>query len=212
MPRADVIGGLGSLLLCRVVAPSYDFMACYRAFRLFTYAQQVFRPDLFNAMTTAATAQGVKGRALAGALTRVCPVTTSPPLTTYTLPTAWERGSMRIVPPRDRLALGTVTWFCNDCGENASISTRSPAEAASLAAEWHAHTCAALPEHWMTAPAEMPCDLCKAHTRARSPRGRPCHPVCAERRTGRRTTTTAEPARGSSRAGPHTRPPSLRTW
>lgn len=54
VPREEVISGLGSLLLCRIVAPSYGFQANYRAFRLFTYAQQVFRPDLFNTMKATA--------------------------------------------------------------------------------------------------------------------------------------------------------------
>jgi hypothetical protein len=74
VPREEVISGLGSLLLCRVVAPSYEFQAHYRAFRLFTYARQVFRPDLFNAMKAAAAAQGVEGRALTGALTIICKI------------------------------------------------------------------------------------------------------------------------------------------
>jgi hypothetical protein len=39
--------GLTALLLCRIVMPSYDFLARYRAFALFTYARQVFAPTTF---------------------------------------------------------------------------------------------------------------------------------------------------------------------
>jgi site-specific recombinase XerC len=74
VPRQEVMNGLASLLLCRVVAPSYEFQASYRAFRLFAYAQQVFRPDLFSAMRAAAAGQGAEGLALTGALTIICKI------------------------------------------------------------------------------------------------------------------------------------------
>ncbi|GCD99760.1 hypothetical protein [Embleya hyalina] len=136
----------------------------------------------------------------------------------FTTPTTYERGSMRITTPKDRLDNGHVSWFCNDCGARRSLTTRRPDEAAALAAQWHAHRCDPLPEHWMVAPIEMPCDLCRVHTRTRSPRlGRPRHPLCAERRIPRPTTTTAAaptavarrparttpapPARGDPRSG-----------
>ncbi|MYW06048.1 hypothetical protein [Streptomyces sp. SID3343] len=137
-------------------------------------------------------------------------------MTTYTLPTTWERGSMRITTPRDRLDTGRAAWFCNGCGDGRSTVTRSPDEITALAEQWRAHVCEPLPERWLIAPAEMPCDLCAAHTRSRSPRGRPCHPVCAARRTARHTATTtashrATPDRAAARRpdrtpGPPARP------
>jgi site-specific recombinase XerD len=74
MPRPEVISGLASLLLCRAVAPSYQFQASYRAYRLFTYARQVFRPDLFGKMRVAAAEQGAEGMALTGALNIICKI------------------------------------------------------------------------------------------------------------------------------------------
>ncbi|WP_328442771.1 tyrosine-type recombinase/integrase [Amycolatopsis sp. NBC_00438] len=46
--RDELIMGLGSLLLCRVFFPSYDFLAAYKAKALYTHARRAFRPDLFD--------------------------------------------------------------------------------------------------------------------------------------------------------------------
>ncbi|MGH3754608.1 MAG: hypothetical protein ACRDRP_18300 [Pseudonocardiaceae bacterium] len=43
----SLASGLTALLLCRIVRPSYQFLASYRANVLYTYTRQVFRPDLF---------------------------------------------------------------------------------------------------------------------------------------------------------------------
>ncbi len=45
--RESLASGLTALLLCRIVRPSYQFLASYRANVLSTYTRQVFRPDLF---------------------------------------------------------------------------------------------------------------------------------------------------------------------
>ncbi|MFJ8746665.1 hypothetical protein ACIRL2_45920 [Embleya sp. NPDC127516] len=125
----------------------------------------------------------------------------------YTLPTTYERGSGRITPPRDRLAMGEAAWFCNDCGAERSITTRSPDESAALTAQWHAHTCDPLPERWMVAPSDMPCDLCGRYTRSRSARGgRPCHPVCVARRTARHAATASAPSRATPERAAARRP------
>ncbi|MFI1386657.1 hypothetical protein [Embleya sp. NPDC020886] len=101
-------------------------------------------------------------------------------MTTYVVPTTWERGSMRITTPRDRLDNGTVSWLCNECGAGPRrpIAVRHVDDVRAAVDAWHAHTCPPPPTGWMTAPADMPCDACRAYTRARSPRGRPLHPAC----------------------------------
>jgi hypothetical protein len=43
----SLASALTALLLCRIVRPSYQFLASYRANVLYTYTRQVFRPDLF---------------------------------------------------------------------------------------------------------------------------------------------------------------------
>lgn len=72
MPRAEVVSGLSSVLLTRVVAPSYDFLATYRSTKLFPYVQRVFRPDVFDRIKAAAIERGIGGRALTGVLNVVC--------------------------------------------------------------------------------------------------------------------------------------------
>lgn len=57
----SLTASLASLLLCRVVLPSYDFLAGYRAFALFCHAQQVFCPDLFAKLEARALEIGADG-------------------------------------------------------------------------------------------------------------------------------------------------------
>ncbi len=57
----SLTAGLASLLLCRVVLPSYDFLADYRAFALFSHAQQGFCPDLFAKLEARALEIGADG-------------------------------------------------------------------------------------------------------------------------------------------------------
>jgi hypothetical protein len=45
---------LTSLLLCRVVFPSYRFLAAYKAHVLYAYVREAFRPDLFALFGTRA--------------------------------------------------------------------------------------------------------------------------------------------------------------
>jgi len=45
--RDDLMRGLASLLLCRIVFPGYGFLNAYKSFTLFSSARERFRPDLF---------------------------------------------------------------------------------------------------------------------------------------------------------------------
>ncbi|MGI8312936.1 tyrosine-type recombinase/integrase [Saccharopolyspora hattusasensis] len=56
--RQERVGGLACLLLCRVVLPSYDFLACYQSTRLFDWVRQIMRPDVFAVLEQAATERG----------------------------------------------------------------------------------------------------------------------------------------------------------
>jgi site-specific recombinase XerD len=62
--RAEVTTGLSLLLLCRVVLPSYTFLASYRPFNLYVHVQQVCRPELFARIRLAAPQIGVDCRQL----------------------------------------------------------------------------------------------------------------------------------------------------
>lgn len=66
--RSELVSGMGSLLLCRVVLPSYHFLATYQAVRLFSYTQQVFRPDLFAKLQAHGFEMDTRGRQLHNAL------------------------------------------------------------------------------------------------------------------------------------------------
>ena len=44
--RGVLVQALSRLLLCRIVFPSYQFLAAYRSFNLYSHVRQVFRPDL----------------------------------------------------------------------------------------------------------------------------------------------------------------------
>jgi site-specific recombinase XerC len=58
--RAELTAGLTSLLLCRIFLPSYDFLASYKAYKLYEYTRQVFRPELFARIE--ASAQQLEGQ------------------------------------------------------------------------------------------------------------------------------------------------------
>jgi integrase len=60
--RQERIGGLACLLLCRVVLPSYDFLACYRSTRLFDWVREIMRPDIFAVIEQAAIERGLGNR------------------------------------------------------------------------------------------------------------------------------------------------------
>jgi integrase len=59
--RGELISGLACLLLCRVVLPSYRFLASYNAHNLFGQVRRAFRPDLFAKIEEEAAALGVRG-------------------------------------------------------------------------------------------------------------------------------------------------------
>jgi hypothetical protein len=59
---------MGSLLLCRIVLPSYHFLATYQAARLYSYTQQVFCPDLFGKLNAYGLDMDTRGRQLHNAL------------------------------------------------------------------------------------------------------------------------------------------------
>jgi len=54
--RAVLVQALARLLLCRIVFPSYGFLASYRALTLYSVVRQVFRPDLFATIEERASA------------------------------------------------------------------------------------------------------------------------------------------------------------
>ena len=66
--RHDHIAGLGCLLMCRVVLPSYDFLTAYRASGLFDQVQKTMRPGQFARLGNAASERGLSGRDRAQAL------------------------------------------------------------------------------------------------------------------------------------------------
>lgn len=65
------IAGLHSLLLCRVVLPSYQFLTSYNARLLFCNVQQVFQPELFARMRQAAEDSGMQPRHTREGLTTI---------------------------------------------------------------------------------------------------------------------------------------------
>ncbi|WP_410570713.1 tyrosine-type recombinase/integrase [Amycolatopsis sp. cmx-4-61] len=72
--RRKVMRGLACLLLCRVVLPSYAFLAAYQAHSLFTYARLVFRPDLFAKVEDNAATFGIRGRRLGEVQAVICKI------------------------------------------------------------------------------------------------------------------------------------------
>ncbi|MER7865448.1 tyrosine-type recombinase/integrase [Amycolatopsis japonica] len=72
--RASLVSGLTSLILCRIIRPSYDFLNAYKAARLFSHARQVFCPRLFARLTTRARetdARGARHRAVLVTITKM---------------------------------------------------------------------------------------------------------------------------------------------
>lgn len=66
--RVELTRGLTCLLLVRVVLPSYDFLAAYRAMNLFADARRCLSPAGFARLKTTAHASGLDGRMPAEAL------------------------------------------------------------------------------------------------------------------------------------------------
>ncbi|MGH3226171.1 MAG: site-specific integrase, partial [Streptosporangiaceae bacterium] len=66
--RQEHIAGLGCLLMCRVVLPSYDFLAAYRAKGLLDRVREIMRPGQFARLENAAAERGLSGRDRADAL------------------------------------------------------------------------------------------------------------------------------------------------
>ena len=60
--RQEHVAGLGCLLMCRVVLPSYDFLAAYRAKGLFDRVREIMRPEVFARLENAAAQRGLSGR------------------------------------------------------------------------------------------------------------------------------------------------------
>jgi hypothetical protein len=60
--RQEHIAGLGCLLMCRAVLPSYDFLAAYRAKGLLSQVREIMRPDMFARLENAAAERGMSGR------------------------------------------------------------------------------------------------------------------------------------------------------
>lgn len=66
--RQEHVAGLGCLLMCRVVLPSYDFLAAYRAKGLLDRVREIVRPEVFARLENAAAERGMSGRDRADAL------------------------------------------------------------------------------------------------------------------------------------------------
>jgi integrase len=66
--REEHIAGLGCLLMCRVVLPSYDFLTAYRAKGLLDRVRETMRPEIFAQLDNAAAERGLSGRDRADAL------------------------------------------------------------------------------------------------------------------------------------------------
>ena len=66
--RSAITGGVNGLLLCRVVLPSYQFLAAFWPLRLYENVRQVFQPELFAHIQRTAAAAGMRPRDLAAGL------------------------------------------------------------------------------------------------------------------------------------------------
>ena len=60
--RQEHVAGLACLLMCRVVLPSYDFLAAYRAKGLLDRVRKIMRPEMFARLENAAAERGLSGR------------------------------------------------------------------------------------------------------------------------------------------------------
>ncbi|ALE77019.1 hypothetical protein FRP1_30435 (plasmid) [Pseudonocardia sp. EC080625-04] len=60
--RSDLTSGLGCLLSARVVLPSYDFLAAYRAMNLFIDARRCLSPTAFTQLEETVQARRLEGR------------------------------------------------------------------------------------------------------------------------------------------------------
>jgi hypothetical protein len=66
--RQEHVAGLACLLMCRVVLPSYDFLAAYRAKGLLERVRKIMRPEVFAHLENAAAERGLSGRDRSDAL------------------------------------------------------------------------------------------------------------------------------------------------
>ncbi|MGH3492345.1 MAG: tyrosine-type recombinase/integrase, partial [Sciscionella sp.] len=57
--REQTRAGLSMLLLARVMAPSYDFLAAYQPYKLYLHVQQVHRPEVFTRIRQAGPRLGL---------------------------------------------------------------------------------------------------------------------------------------------------------
>ncbi|HEX5878956.1 MAG TPA: tyrosine-type recombinase/integrase [Actinomycetota bacterium] len=60
--RQEHVAGLACLLMCRVVLPSYGFLAAYQAKGLLDRVRKVMRPEMFARLENAAAGRGLSGR------------------------------------------------------------------------------------------------------------------------------------------------------
>jgi hypothetical protein len=66
--RQEHIAGLACLLVCRVVLPSYDFLAAYRSTGLLDRVHKIMRPEVFDRLAKATVERGLSGRDRSDAL------------------------------------------------------------------------------------------------------------------------------------------------
>ena len=69
--RQEHVAGLACLLMCRVVLPSYDFLAAYRAKGLLDRVRKIMRPEMFARLENAAAERGLSGRDRSDALSMI---------------------------------------------------------------------------------------------------------------------------------------------
>lgn len=71
--REQVMTGVGFLLICRVVLPSYTFLGSYKISNgLSKYIRQTLRPDVFTTIGQKAAALNIRGRRLDDAYNIIC--------------------------------------------------------------------------------------------------------------------------------------------
>src|SRR3984893_5743790 len=62
MARGEIVSGMASLLLVRLVLPSYDFLVGSGAVTLFTHVRSELQPDVFAQAENATRTRGMAGR------------------------------------------------------------------------------------------------------------------------------------------------------
>jgi hypothetical protein len=95
--RGELVAGLGSLLLCRIVLPSCDFLAAYRAHSLYKQVQQELRPShARRPMMPVTSIQKTRWRRLRQSPTSGLPTCESPQIRTSQLESRYFSAARQI--------------------------------------------------------------------------------------------------------------------